>query len=240
MVRVRDAVEPAGVLVPFVPGRLWTCWRPLRFYGIAMGTRMTVCRFRSGALWVHSPVAPDEALVAALRELGPVRWVVAPNRLHHVWAADFARALPDAEVHVSAGLPARRPDLRHDGVLGDAPAPGWADELDQTCVTGQRWLDEAVFLDRAARTLILTDLCEEGHPGWPPLSRLAARLGGVWQRHAPPRDMRFLLRRRPADTRRLVERILAWDFDRLIVAHGRLVESGAKELIRRAFAFALA
>jgi len=96
-----------------------------------------------------------------------------------------------------------------------------------------------VFHDRAARTLIVADLCQEGHGGWPPLSRLAARVGGIWQRHGPPRDIRWLLRRSPADTRRLVERILAWDFDRMILAHGRLVDGGAKELFRRAYEFAL-
>lgn len=240
MIRLREAAEePAGVLLPFVADRLWTCWRPLRFYGIAMGTRMTVCRFALGALWVHSPVALDAELLGALAALGPVRWVVAPNRLHHLYLADFARAFPEAALYASPLLPAKRPDLRFAGVLGDAPEPAWSGELEQARVTGQRLLDEVVFYDRAARTLLLTDLCEEGHPGWPVPSRLAARIGGIWERHAPPRDMRWLLRRKPAETRRLAARILAWDFDRLIVAHGRLVESGAKELFRRAFAFAL-
>jgi len=238
--RLREDPEPVGALLPFAAGRLWTCWRPLRFYGIAMGTRMTVCRFASGALWVHSPVALDASLEAALRALGPVRWVVAPNRLHHLFLLDFARAFPEAALYASPQLPPRRPDVRFAGVLGDTPEPAWAEELDQARVTGQSWLDEVAFFDRAARTLVLTDLCEEGHRGWPPLARLAARIGGIWERHGPPRDMRWLLRRRPAETRRLVERILAWDFDRMIVAHGRLVESGAKELFRRAYAFALA
>ena len=227
------------MLVPFVAGRLWTCWRPLRFYGIAMGTRMTVCRLSSGALWVHSPVSLDASLVAALRALGPVRWVVAPNRLHHLWLLDFARAFPEAELYASPLLPPRRPDVRFAGVLGDAPEPAWAGELDQALLTGQRWLDEVVFHDRAARTLLVTDLCQEGHRGWPRLSRLAARIGGIWQRHAPPRDVRWLLRRHLAETRRLIERIVAWDFDRMILAHGRLVEGGAQELFRRAYAFAL-
>jgi hypothetical protein len=237
-VKVRPTVEPAGMLVPFVDGRLWTCWRPLRFLGVAMGTRMTVCRFGSGALWVHSPVSPDDALYTALRALGPVRWIVAPNRLHHLGVQDFARAFPDAALFASPRLPAHRPDLPFGAVLGDAAEPSWADELDQARVEELRWLDEVVFFDRAARTLILTDLCEEGSAAWPPLSRVVARMLGIYERHGPPRDMKWLLRRRPAATRRLVERILSWDFDRMILAHGRLIESGAKEAFRRAYAFA--
>jgi len=239
-VKIRPTVEPAGALTPFVDGRLWTCWRPLRFVGIALGRRMTVCRFRCGALWIHSPVSPDATLVEAIRALGAVRWVVAPNRLHHLGVLDFARAFPEAALYGSPGLPARRPDIPFGAILGDAPEPEWADELDQVRVEDQRWLDEVAFLDRAARTLILTDLCEEGSPLWPPLSRLAARIAGIYERHGPPRDMKWLLRRRPAATRRLVERILDWDFDRMILAHGRLVEHGAKDVFRRAFAFAQA
>ncbi len=237
-VKVRPTVEPAGVLVPFVDGRLWTCWRPLRFAGIAMGTRMTICRFRSGALWVHSPVSPDAALCAAIRALGTVRWIVAPSRLHHLGVPDFARAFPDAALYASPRLPAHRPDIPFRAVLGDQPESDWADELDQARVEDLRWLDEVVFFDRAARTLILTDLCEEGSADWPPFSRIAARLAGIYERHAPPRDIRWMLRRRPAATRRLVERILSWDFDRMVLAHGRLIESGAKEVFRRAYAFA--
>jgi len=38
------------MLTEFVPDRLWTAQVPLRFYGIEMGTRMTVCRLHSGEL----------------------------------------------------------------------------------------------------------------------------------------------------------------------------------------------
>ena len=35
---------------------LWVEARPLRFFGVEMGTRMTVVRLADGGLWVHSPV----------------------------------------------------------------------------------------------------------------------------------------------------------------------------------------
>ena len=37
-------------------------------------------------------------------------------------------------------------------------------------------------------------------------------------------------------TRRSVERIIEWDFDRILPGHGEIVESGAKEAFRRDFA----
>lgn len=235
--RVRP-IEHGRGLAPFVEGVLWTTWRPLRFHGIEMGTRMTVCKLSDGALFVHSPVAPDAVLLAALRELGPVEHVVAPNKLHHLSVAEFAAHVPDARTYASPDLPARRPDLRFDVVLGDAPRPGWSRDLDQCLVSGRFFLDEVVFLHRASGTLILTDLCEEGNDEWPFASRLVARLGGIYQRHGPPRDMKWSLGRDKPALRRAVERILSWDFDRMILAHGRLVETGARQLFERAYAFA--
>jgi hypothetical protein len=233
-------IERAPGLVPFVEGALWTCWRPLRFYGIEMGTRMTVCRLGDGTLWVHSPVSPDRVLLAALGVMdGRVEHVVAPNKLHHLHFAAFAERFPEALRYASPGLPARRPELRFDVVLGDEPRPGWAADLDQCALAGRFWLDEVVFHHRASGTLIVADLLEEGSGEWPFLSRLAARLGGIYERHGPPRDMKWALRRDRPALRRAVERILSWDFDRLVLAHGRLVESGAKDLVARAYAFAL-
>lgn len=226
-------------LVPFVEGALWTVRRPQRFFGIEMGTRMTACRLADGGLWIHSPVAPDPALAAALEALGPVRAVVAPSKLHHLYLPAFAARFPGAPVFGSPGLPAKRRDIAFAGVLGDAPEAVWAADLDQCVVRGNRILDEVVFLHRTSRTLIVADLCEEGNADWPWLSRIGARIAGIYGRHAPPRDMKWLFRHDRAATRRTVEHILSWDFDRMILSHGSLVHTGAKEIFRRAFAFAL-
>src|SRR5690606_28854100 len=138
----------------------------------------------------------------------------------------------------SPKLPAKRRDVAFDAVLGDEPDAAWGGELDSCRLRGQPYLDEVVFLDRPSRTLIVADLCAEVGDEWPPGSRLLARLGGIRGRHAPPRDVRLLFRfgDRAAAGRSLA-RVLGWDFDRLVLAHGRLVEAGARPLLRRAFAF---
>ena len=40
-----------------------------------------------------------------------------------------------------------------------------------------------------------------------------------------------------AALRASLDRLLAWDFDRLVLSHGRNVDAGAKELLRDAYAF---
>jgi len=70
--------------------------RPQRAFGIEIGTRMTVVRLADGTLFVHSPVALDRATRLALDALGPVRHVVAPNRVP-----------PSSRRRVSGGVPRR-------------------------------------------------------------------------------------------------------------------------------------
>lgn len=68
---------------------LWVAEQPLRFMAMEVGTRATVIRLRSGALFVHSPIRLDANLQSELTRLGEVHFVVAPNRFHHRFVADY-------------------------------------------------------------------------------------------------------------------------------------------------------
>ena len=218
---------------------VWVAQAPLRFYGIPFGTRMTVVRLRSGALWLHSPIRIDAGLERALRDLGEVRFAVSPNKLHHLYLADVQAAFPEVELYAPPGLPRKRPKLRFEGQLSDVPPLGWAGEIDQLVVRGSSVMEEVVFFHRASRTLIVGDLCMYFGPGSPWLTRLVARVGGMYDRPRMPRDWKWTFRRRGA-TRRSFERLLSWDFERVILAHGRLIEAGARDALRRSYAWALA
>ncbi|MEJ2458635.1 MAG: DUF4336 domain-containing protein [Novosphingobium sp.] len=61
-------------------------------FKVPFPTRMTVVRLSDGALWVHSPIAPDEDLFAAVDALGPVRHLVAPNSIHYWYMTDPRRS----------------------------------------------------------------------------------------------------------------------------------------------------
>ena len=102
---------------------LWIAERSQRFYGLEVGTRMSVIRLADGSLLLHSPVALEAALRAELDRLGPVRWAVAPNRVHHLYAGEVARHYPESKLWVGPGLERKRPDLLFEGVLGDEAPP---------------------------------------------------------------------------------------------------------------------
>jgi hypothetical protein len=218
---------------------LWVHEAPLRFAGLEVGRRMNVVRLGSGDLMVHSPAPLDGPLRESLDRLGPVRFVVAPNCLHgHLWMEQYAAAYPDVELHGAPRLAKRRKDLALAGELGDEPDPRWAGDLDQALVRGHRAMPEVVFLHRASRSLIVGDLAMQFGPTASPLTRLMARLGGLYRRPRPTPAFRMLFRRRDrAATRASLERILGWDFDRIVVGHGDNVESGGREALREAYAW---
>jgi hypothetical protein len=128
-------------LDPFGDGQVWVKRVPLRFFGLQMGTQMTVVRLDDGSLLIHSPTAANDGTRAAVDEVGRVRFIIAPNRLHHLWVADWAAAYPNAELWGSPKLLQKRKDIVWTGALGDVPEAGWAAEVDQAILvatTGSR------------------------------------------------------------------------------------------------------
>jgi hypothetical protein len=220
-------------MIAFVPGRIWIAERPQRFFGLPMGTRMTVVKLAAGGLLVHSPVPPDESIRALVAREGPVRYVVAPNRLHHLYLGPFLAAYPQAALWLVKELVKKRPDLAPAGILGDGPAPGWAGTLDQCLFRGSWFQEEAIFLDKASGTLIVVDLLESVHADDPWYYRLFGRLAGTYERPGLTRDQRLAFRDRAA-ARASAERILGWEFERIVLAHGRLIERGGKQVFARA------
>ena len=177
---------------------LWISDSPLRFIGLEVGARMTVVRLPGGKLLLHSPIAATADLVRDVKALGPVAYLVAPNRLHHLFVGDWQRACPDASTYVAPGLDTKRADLVITGVLAEEPEPGWMGSVDQVLLGGFPFANEVVFFHRPSATLIATDLAFNIGPGSPPLTRLAFRLGGAYGRLSPTLLERILVRDRSA------------------------------------------
>lgn len=213
---------------------VWCADRPFRIGPVPLGTRMTVLRLRGG-LFLHSPVPADPETRRAVDALGSVHHVVAPSKVHHLYAGEWQQAYPDAQLHGAPGLSGKRPDLRFDDVLSDEPPQGWAGVVDQVVVRGAPIMNEVAFCHRPSRTLLLTDLAMnfgEVDSFWLRLWALLTDMRGF----GPNRIVRFALRDRAA-ARASLDRILALDFDRVIVTHGTVLEGGGKDALRRAYAW---
>lgn len=217
--------------------RLHVLERPFRFQGVEIGTRATVVTLASGDLLVHSPVRLDAEVRSALAPLGPVRHLVAPNKMHHLALPAWLAAYPDAKLHGAPGLARKRRDLRFDGELCDTPPAAWAGQLDQCVLHGARRYREVAFLHRASRTLVLADALFGWGPEHPPLTRLLARLTGTYGRWARPHNRLLGKVEDPSALRAAIERILSWDFERIVISHGRIVERGGRAVLRDAYAW---
>ncbi|MBZ9997596.1 DUF4336 domain-containing protein [Mesorhizobium sp. BH1-1-4] len=226
-----------GILTEFGPG-IWIADGPdvTAAAGFRYPTRMAVIRMSSGGLFVWSPTELTDAVRSEVDALGEVRFLIAPNSLHHVFLADWQRGYPDARVYASPGLREKRRDIRFDGDLGDRPAAEWAGDLDQVAMHGNRITTEIVFFHRASRTVLFTDLIQHFRPGWFKGWRaLVARLDlMVAAEPSVPRKFRAAFTDRPA-ARTAIARVLAWPAEKVLIAHGEPVTEGGQALIRRAF-----
>lgn len=205
---------------------------------------MTVLRLRNGDLFVHSPIAFDAALADDLGSIGRVRHLISPNQFHYAHIGEWSRAFHDALTWASPGVRrralARGIDVQFTRDLGSSAPEDWRDEVDQIAVPGGIF-GEIVFFHKRSRTLILTDTIlnlelDKLAQRW----RFVTRMTGMYY----PRGQIFfgmwlpmLLQRRK--TRAAARTFLAWQPERIALAHGRCFESNGSEILRRVFAWAL-
>ena len=223
--------EPA--FQELVPNLVWVRDAALDFLGLPLGTRMTVVRLAGGDLFVHSPVALADEIRHQIDALGRVRYVVAPNRLHHLYIGPWADAFPGAALYGTPALRRKRNDVRWSGTLSDDVPMPWSAEIRQLRFAGNIYLDEFVFCHEAAGVLIVTDLIQRHDRLTTPLQRAIGRVLGVKDRHGVPLDLRLTFWNRSA-TRAALATLLAWEFDVLVLAHGPVVRTGGRAVVERA------
>lgn len=205
------------------------------FYGFPYPTRMAVVRLSGGGVWVWSPVALTDELVDSVNTVGPVQHIVSPNKIHHLFLAEWADRWPEARVYAPPGLQKRRPDLRFDTELSEMPDPAWAADIDQVIFRGSLAMEEVSFFHIASRTAIVCDLIQR-HPeatmtGWKGmLMRLDSLVG---ERGSTPREWRASFVQR-SKTRAARERVLGWNPERLLIAHGECAQTGATAIMEKA------
>jgi hypothetical protein len=218
---------------------VWVAEGPVvPFFGFPYPTRMVLVRLSHGGLFVWSPVALSVPLKREVDALGPVRHLVSPNALHHLFLGEWQSAYPEARLYAPPGLRKKRKDLAFDAELGDSPEPEWATDIDQVLMLGSVAMTEVVFFHRASATAMFADLIEnfphDWFKGW---RGFVARLDGiVAPSPGAPREWRASFVNRRA-ARAALDRILAWPIERVLIAHGEPVSADGAAFVRRAFAW---
>lgn len=221
------------MLTPFADD-VWTDTRKAKFWGVECGSRMTIVRLADGGLFVHSPVALDAETRQAVDALGEVRAIVAPSIFHHLHVGAWMAAYPKALVAACPGLEWKRTDLAFSCVLGDVAHELWGKDLEQIYFSARRE-NEVVFYHHRSRTFICADSLLNLSTHTSPTTRFVARVMG---NHAPGVGHleRVMIRDRKL-ARRQMDRILEWEIDGAILAHGESLPHGGHEALRYAYAW---
>jgi hypothetical protein len=148
-------------------------------------------------------------------------------------------AYPKAQLWGPQTTIKKRPDIKFQEALVDSPPAEWLADIDQAWFRGSLAMDEIVFLHRPSATAIVADLIQtfsahflREHWGW---WRFLARLDGLTQDKAcAPLEWRLsFINRAPA--RRARDKVLNWNCQRVIVAHGEWPHANGKDFLANSF-----
>ena len=203
--------------------------------GIQIGTRTTLIRLSDGNIFVHAPGPADDGDHIELDKLGNVTQIVASNLFHNTFVANWVSRYDGATCHAPASFDTKVPGLAYE-TLSDEPPAAWSADIDQVFVQGAPQLDETVFFHRASRTLLLTDLCFNMLHSDSFITRLMMRIMGGYGHFGPSRLARSFMKDKKA-VRRGIDRILEWDFDRVTVTHGQVLETDGHAKLKESYAW---
>jgi hypothetical protein len=221
---------------------LWLCdGDSVSFFGLPYSTRMAVIKLDDRRLWMHSPIALTAALKAEIDALGQVAYLIAPNKLHHLFLPQWQHAYPNAKTYAAPGLIAKRPDIAFDKELTSMPEPEWQEQIKQTLFCGSFAMQEVVFFHEASKTLILADLIENFDPGvFTAWQRFLAKLTGILAPDGEtPIDWRLSFSFGRKRARGALQTMLAWQPEHIVIAHGKCIFGGGSEFLRRSFSWLL-
>ncbi|MEB3336129.1 MAG: DUF4336 domain-containing protein [Leptolyngbyaceae bacterium] len=220
---------------------IWVAEQPLRYLGLSVGTRMTIVRLENSELVVISPIKVSDSIVSQLDKLGIVRHIIAPNLYHYLFAANFKSLYPEAKFWAAPGLEIKKPELPIDETIqGDAGKLFnglefvFFNGFKVLGLNGVDSLNECVFYHSTSHTLILTDIAFHFDESFPTLTQFATKLLGGYKR-LEPSVLEWIATTDKEQVRKSVEKVLCWNFDRVVVAHGSIVEQNGKEKFKQGY-----
>ncbi|BAY86390.1 hypothetical protein NIES267_58970 [Calothrix parasitica NIES-267] len=228
-----------------VDTNIWVTEQKLKYWGLEVGTRMTIIRLENGELVVISPIKVDSKTINQINEIGKVSIIIAPNLYHHLSISDFKYIYPDAKIFAAPGLDSKRQDIDFDKIINQGKI-GAKDELEYFLFEGFKILDlkgasplnEIVFFHQKSQTLILTDTAFHFDETFPFTTQLTMRVIGGYKK-LEPSILEKLAIREKQKVKNSIQTVLKWNFERVIVAHGSILDNQGKEELEKGYNWAL-
>lgn len=210
---------------------IWTLEDEIRLGpGVYFPVRMTAIRLVDGSVVLHSPIKMSKEDAENVRQLGPVRYIVAPNLFHHLYVLDALKLFPEAELYIADGLEKKRKDLKNYKYLSQCPKQ-WQQDIELVPYEGVPLLSEYLFFHKKSRTLITVDVVfnMESARNW--FTRMILKVDGIYKKFSQGRLTELMTRDRAARSASM-KKIMDLDFDKIIMAHGSPVTQSAKAKMR--------
>ncbi|MBY5947744.1 DUF4336 domain-containing protein [Photobacterium rosenbergii] len=207
------------------------------FLTLPFTTRMTVIRLSTGELWVHSPIELNATIQVQIEQLGVVKYLIAPNHLHHLFLADWQLAYPDAICYGTDEVIKKRTDIQFEHSLNLKQDWPWALDIEQVLFTGSPLMEECIFFHERSGVLIVTDLVENfpdtGFNSW---QRIVAKGVGILAPNGKmPLDWRLSFAFNKTEARSHLSVILGWQPEIVVMSHGLIIEQDAVDFLKRSF-----
>jgi hypothetical protein len=222
-------------LTEYIKDQIWIIEYPVRFGGMDLFGRTTIIKLENGDLIIHDPCKINDLIKRKIDEIGVVKYIIAPGYYHHLFVTDFQLEYPNAETYLCPGLEQKRPDIKFDWILANSPDPRWEGILDQVLVHGTKYIWEIAFFHKPSKTLILVDLLENIGDNYQHNAGLWLRfwwkaIFRMWNnpKAAPEYQMGWGNKK---IVKIALDKILSWDPERVILAHGENIEENANEIL---------
>jgi hypothetical protein len=211
---------------------VWTLRYPLSFFGMQIGRCVTLLRLGDGHLLAHSSGPFTASDLARIKSLGRLCFIVEATTMHDTFTRHALSCYPNLPFFLPEGFP--KIEMNTSPRSLSELAKLTSGEILSLPLEGTRYLREYACFHFPSKTLILGDLLFNLNQatGW---TRWVMRYAlGVDTWPAIDRPMRMVIRDKQAFERSIAE-VLRWDFCRIVVAHGSIIEIDA----RAKFEFAL-
>ena len=204
---------------------------PMNFMGLELGRRVSILQLRKGQWLIHStgPFSPGD--VEQIRALGSPVAMMETTTLHDTFSREGQAAFPDLPYMVPESFPRKR--LLEQAMPLTESRKVVEDSVTLIRLQGMRSIEEWTCFHPPSRTLIVGDLLLnltyfKGWQAW--AMRHLARVKS-W----PAIDLPFRMAIKDKTAfQASLQAIAALDFDRIVPAHGAIIEAGAKPIFYKA------
>ena len=200
---------------------LWCVESHFTALGCKGSLRMTIIAAGEG-LSLYSPVHLEAEDLAAIRRLGDVGTIIAPNLYHHMFLREAVGHFPQARVLIPKGLEAKIGRIGRSQIVTPQALPDLGGDIEPFSFSGHG-LRETLLFHKPTGTLITADMLYNYREEHYLAEKTFFRLIGCYGKPGLAFYHRFALQDK-GNVRELIRWVTARGVRRIVMSHGRIFE----------------